>query len=58
MKKITVKVEIKIEVDVNDTLEDIGETLKDIENNFDDFMGHCPYQNTSIKTTWDYNLKE
>jgi len=58
MQKITVKVEIKINVDVDDTLEDIGETLKNIENNFDDFMGHCPYQNTSIKTTWDYNLKE
>jgi hypothetical protein len=58
MKEIMVKVEIKINIDVDDTLEDIGETLGSIEENFNDFMGHCPYNNTSIKTTWDYIQKE
>ena len=58
MKEITVKVEIKIEVDDTETLKDIEDTVSNIEENFSDFMGHCPFNNTSIKTTWDYNQKE
>jgi len=58
MKEVTVTVVIKVEVDDTEKLQDIEDIVTTIDENFQDFMGHCPYQNTSIKTTWDYNLKE
>ena len=58
MKEVTVTVVIKVEVDDTEKLQDIEDIVTTIDENFQDFMGYCPYQNTSIKTTWDYNLKE
>jgi hypothetical protein len=58
MKEVIVTVVIKLDVDDTKKLGDISDIVSSIEENFQDFMGHCPYNNTSIKTTWDYNLKE
>jgi len=58
MKEVTVKAEIKFSVNDTKTLGDIENIADSIEENLKYFMGLCPVQKSSVKTTWDYNLKE
>jgi hypothetical protein len=58
MKEVIVTVVIKMDIDDTKKLQDIEDVVTTIDENIDDFMDNCPFECVSIKTTWDYNLKE